>query len=322
MHQGPTRGYHRNGSWFVAHAMDEHLRQPDMIGLRNARFDMGILPRLGGCVTHLAEIRPDGPKHWLRPVSPTDIARPDAGRTALFLLVPVSGRIRHSSLQFEGRRIATPRNVAAERNYLHGEGWQAPWKVVHHSESGVTLSLDGPVSGWPFPYCATATYRLLENGFDLRLTLTNSGSTDMPAGIGVHPWFPAGPAMLQANARTIWHIDERKLFTHTMAVPPRWDFGRGRTLVGTDLEHGFSDWDGDASIWWADRAGRLVIRASRSLRHLVVYTRDPSGDFCVEPVSHSVDGFNLFAAGISGTGTVVLPPRATLEGGATFTVAY
>ncbi len=296
-------------------------RPPGSIGLRNARFALGILPRLGGAITHFVEHRPEGARHWLRPASAVSLAGTAAGDTALFLLVPVSGRIADARLTFGGGTQTIPRNVATEDNYLHGEGWQAPWTLAHQADDHATLRLEGPVAGWPWPYRAEVDYRLLVDGLSIRLALTNTGTAPMPAGIGLHPWFPAGPAMLQAEARTLWRIDDRRLFTEKAPVPERWDFADGRTLVDADLEHGFSDWSGEATLWWTDRPGRLLIRASDTLRHLVIYTRDPSGDFCVEPVSHSVDGFNLSAAGIAGTGTVVLAPGATLEGTATFTVA-
>jgi galactose mutarotase-like enzyme len=63
-----------------------------------------------------------------------------------------------------------------------------------------------------------------------------------------------------------------------------------------------------------------MIRSSATLRHLVIYTRDASGDFCVEPVSHSVDGFNLHEQGVPKTGTVVIAPGCSLTGSATFFV--
>lgn len=295
--------------------------QQGPIALRNSRFSIGILPRLGGAVTHFVEHRREGVRHWLRAAAAATLAGTEAGEAALFLLVPVSGRIRDAQVTFGGRTETIPRNVTSEDNYLHGEAWQAPWSVVHQADDRATLRLDGPVAGWPWPYRAQVDYRLLQDGLSIGLALTNTGEVLMPAGIGLHPWFPAGPAMLQAEARTLWRIDDRKLFVEKLPVPARWDFTQGRPLTGTDLEHGFSGWDGAAAVWWTDRPGRLLIRASESLRHLVVYTRDLRGDFCVEPVSHAVDGFNLFAAGVTDTGTVVLAPGQTLEGTATFTVA-
>jgi aldose 1-epimerase len=50
----------------------------------------------------------------------------------------------------------------------------------------------------------------------------------------------------------------------------------------------------------------------------VIYVPPGEDFFCVEPVSHANDGFNLMARGIEGTGVQVLEPGQTLAGNVTF----
>jgi aldose 1-epimerase len=55
--------------------------------------------------------------------------------------------------------------------------------------------------------------------------------------------------------------------------------------------------------------------------HLVVYVPPGQDFFCVEPVSHVNDGFNLLEHGVAGTGVLVLKPGKRLAGGVRMSVA-
>ena len=52
----------------------------------------------------------------------------------------------------------------------------------------------------------------------------------------------------------------------------------------------------------------------------MIYIPPGQDYFCVEPVSHANDGFNLAARGVAGTGVRVLQPGETLRGSLRFTV--
>ena len=301
-------------------ALPAHLSGAHVVGLTKGSILLGIAPELGGSIVYFADARNGALRHWFRPASAETMRSGTGHYAACFPLVPVSGRIRDAELKFDGRIFHLSKNVAGEPNSLHGEGWQRPWKLESASHTEAVLSLDGSAGAWPFPYVARFAYSAKPDGFEAVMALTNAGQAPMPAGIGLHPWFPAPLGRLAADAQTVWQIDERKLFTGKSAPKPAWQFANGQTLQGSDLEHGFSDWDGRAVVDWPDRRGRLVIEASDTLRHLVVYTREPNGEFCVEAVSCSVDAFNLMAEGVSGTGTVVLAPGETLSGTTRFRV--
>lgn len=107
------------------------------------------------------------------------------------------------------------------------------------------------------------------------------------------------------------------------ADPARWDFSKGLPVAGTDLGHCLSGWDGRFELRWSDRDERLRVVASDMLRHLVIYSRmydGGSGFAAVEPVSHSVDAFNLADAGDRQTGAQVLDPGDTLAGSVRFEI--
>jgi aldose 1-epimerase len=256
---------------------------------------------------------------WFRPAPAEAIAKKDVLAMAHFPLVPFSGRIRDARLRFAGREYTLPNNVPWERNTLHGDGWQRPWRVVSQSGNRVEMELAHDGSWWPWRTLARQRFELGEGRLEISLSLTNQSDEAMPAGIGLHPWFPASAGVrLTARAGKVFQVDKGNLFTEVTPVPPRWDFSRGLSLAGTNLNNGFSEWDGLAVIDWPEWRARMTIEASAQLSHLVVYTPPGESYFCAEPVSHSVDAFNLEAAGVSGNGTMVLKPGETLSGSARF----
>ena len=86
----------------------------------------------------------------------------------------------------------------------------------------------------------------------------------------------------------------------------------GLPLTPLDLDHCFGGWDGRAELHWPETDLTLAIEATPALQHLVIYVPPGQDFFCVEPVSHANDGFNLFERGIDRTGVRVLAPGEKL----------
>lgn len=285
------------------------------IHLRRGSLALDLLPACGGAVTRFAGIRGERTVELFRPAPATLPERLPVLATSCFPLVPFSGRIRDARLSFAGRTYDLPRAPTGEANALHGEGWLVPWRVERATESEASLSYRGVGLGWPFAYSAGQRFDLREDRLIAEIWIENDGRHPMPAGIGLHPWFIATPeARLTMRAERVWLVDAANLFDRTAPVPERWDFSAGRRLAGTNLVNGFSGWDGRATIEWPEWNARLMMTADAALRHLVVYTPPGEGFFCVEPVSHSVDAFNLAEAGVPDTGAVILNPGETLRG--------
>ena len=87
----------------------------------------------------------------------------------------------------------------------------------------------------------------------------------------------------------------------------------GLPVAEAVLDNAFTGWRRQATIIWPEREARLAIDADPPLGFLVVYS--PAGEdyFCVEPVSHCTDAFNLAAQGRGDTGMLTLEPGASLS---------
>lgn len=262
-----------------------------------------VAPPLGGAIASFSACgRP-----VLRQPHPAPV---HADQLGCFPLVPFSNRVRDGHFAYGGRTITLPRNHF-DPHPLHGDGWTAPWQVVRQSSDEALLEYvhHGTMS-WPWRYRAEQHFRLAADRLAVDLSLTNQDESAFPAGLGLHPYFPRAGARLVTALGGVWLSDDTRLPTECVALPSEWDFSRSRIIDGMALDHCFVGWSGAAVIEWP--YGRCELSASPPLDKLVIYV-PPDGDFfCVEPVSNVIDGFNLRARGVLGTGVVDLAPGASL----------
>ena len=282
-----------------------------LVRLHSGDFALDLCPRRGGAIAAFRK----GDRALLRPAGKTFVRRGDPRLAACFPLVPFSNRIADGRFRFGGRIYRLDRNFPPEPHAIHGHGWQNPWVVAEASPSRAELTFRHAVSGTPFDYRARQVFVLRENGLEVALEVTNVGDGPMPAGIGLHPYFPrTEDVTLRARLDHVWLPDERKIPQQRVTLPAAWNFARGLRLAPLDLDHCFGGWDGHAELHWPETDLTLVIEAAPPFRHLVIYVPPGQDFFCIEPVSHVNDGFNLLERGVEGTGVRVLAPGETLGG--------
>jgi aldose 1-epimerase len=171
----------------------------------------------------------------------------------------------------------------------------------------------------------TARQRFALHGRELinDIEVTNRGEAPMPAGIGVHPWFPfTTRARMTAATPLVWMVDAEYMPTGRQAPPERLDFTRGLAFAGSNVANCYSGWDGRAVIEWPEEAMRLTMLADPPLTHLVLYAPDGGDFFCVEPVSNAVDAFNLGPQGVPDVGYRLLSPGETLAARVRFVTEF
>jgi aldose 1-epimerase len=242
-------------------------------------------------------------------------AGPDPRDTACFPLVPFSNRIRDGRLPAPRGEVMLAPLPGLGPHPIHGLAWRAAWAVEAASDTALDLvHAHAADAHWPFDYRARQLLHLDSDALAVTLALTNAGNTAMPAGIGLHPYFPAtAGATLTAVVAELWRADTDLLPTHCEPVPPALDFVQGRALNGTALDNCFGGWSGRATLDWPERGLALDIEADAALRTLVVYTPAGADYFCVEPASHLNNAFQLAAAGVPATGARILAPGETLQ---------
>ena len=284
-----------------------------ILSLAHGKLHLDLAPERGGSIVRFALDGPTGPIMLMRPGTAAGLAEREPRELASFPLFPYSGRIAGGKVRFGQETVRLPGNWSGGPHPIHGDAWLRPWRVERSEDASATLVYEHDGRGWPVRYRARQLFRLDERGLHLEISVENIDTRSMPAGIGVHPYFPKTPASrFAAKLGHVWLSDAELIPTERVAVPKDWSFAEERALGSLVLDNCFGDWDGKAAIAWPESATRLEIVADPPLRHLVIYTPKDRDFFCVEPVSHASGGFALAAAGVADTGTRLLEPGETL----------
>jgi len=274
-----------------------------------------VVPAAGGAVTRYWLDRGGATWEWLRPAPAGALGRGDPyDVAAAFPLVPFSNRIRDGRFRFGGRAVVLPANRPPERHSIHGHGWQTRWTPLDVSASTALLEYRHAAGAWPWAYRASQRFVVTPASLTVELTLSNESDGPMPAGLGWHPYFPRTPrTTLTAVVGAMWRTDDEAMPTALVPPPATADLTGGVTADRVALDNCFAGWRRRAVIEWRESRTRLTMTATPPLDFLVVYTPADRPYFCVEPVSHVTDAFNLAAAGRTDAGVHALPAGATLR---------
>lgn len=247
-------------------------------------------------------------------IFPNRVGAVDVTGTACFPLVPFSNRIREGKFSWQGDQIQLPLNQLPERHTNHGHGWQAVWNVDEQTETSLTLSYLHEANEWPFSY--KSIYRIeLQNGELLQtLTLINLSSGEMPAGLGLHPYFSrTEQASLNADVKQMWQVDNESMPVTVIDAPASIKSEQGMIISANQLDNTFIDFPAKAKICWPEWQMSAHISSSINCKFMVVYSPEKQDFFCVEPVTHAPNAINKHQRGIDNTGFSSLKPQQEMS---------
>ncbi len=284
-----------------------------LVNLRNASAELVVAP---DCGARIVAFRVGG-RDILRPTTQAALDSAFVYGFAAFPLMPYSGPIFGGGFRFNDQWHALGRNVPTEPTATHGEGWIRPWTIVSESETKVHLTLDyAPIAGaFPFAWRGEIEYGLDQGSLVIDLKLTNRDHRPMPAGIGLHPYFPKAPGtVLTFDCTGVWPPDAPEAVNEGAGpVEAGLDFRQGQDVNPITLDRCFEGWDGGATLSTADGM-TIRIEAGATFGKLQVYDAWEYPYICVEPVTNANDGFNRAAAGVPGNAMVILEPGRSLAG--------
>jgi aldose 1-epimerase len=277
------------------------------IGLQAARWHAVIDAQLGGALLELSH----GGEPVLRPATQNGLRRAGVRASACYPLVPFANRIGYGRLTVAGREYVLRANFPPEPHAVHGIGWQRPWTFIGQDRASAELLLryggDSPRE-WPFAFDARQRFELSPSGLKISISVVNRDRQIWPAGIGLHPYFPARSGQtLQFEADGAWQNGPDQLPLQRVAGL-EWNFRKPRRVAGLDLDHDFHRWRGWVRIDGGS-AGTVRIAASEVFQVLRVFTPAGRGFIAVEPVSHAADAVNRAAEDTAGY-TLLAPGEA------------
>lgn len=232
-------------------------------------------------------------------------------------MLPYSNRIRHGQFTHDKKNITLS---DADNHAIHGALRKCAWRITEQAKHTVTAEYDTHIDGevnWPWPVRATTSYTLTDNQLISQMTLTNLGSSSMPAGMGWHPYFcrsidGAAPE-LRISVDGMYPDTNGDCLPTGAPIPlsKELDFSDSRKLDPTQrIDHCFAGFTSPATLHWPDAGIQIQMLASENCTHLVLYNPDEPY-FAVEPVTNANDGFNLSEKGVA-SGVTILQPEQSL----------
>jgi aldose 1-epimerase len=235
-------------------------------------------------------------------------------------LFPWPNRIRDGVFHFEGRRFEVQPN-------RHGFVRDKPWTVLATGASASegawitsafeSVNLPEQVSAqYPFPFRLDVTFRLREGVLSMETLVRNVGTTPMPCGFGIHPYFrrPESGA-IRVPARKRWELVDSLPTGKVLDLVDPYDLLQPRSLDGLSLDDIYTD-------LIADPGGRVdcVLDDETSgletvvefdvaqFPHVVIFTPpEPKKAICIEPYTCPTDAFNLRERGVPSDVLVLSP---------------
>ena len=298
-----------------------------LLALHSDRFTAGVSPALGGSLVYFS---PAGHKdvEFVRPTMVRALAENSIRDTAGYPLVPYSNRIGDGRFRFEDVAYQLDLNSAIPMHPIHGLGWLRGWNVRNFKSvrngqkstgSRLTLALTHVASGqtdkaWPWSFEAVQSFELDDERLRWSIAVTNRDTRAMPAGIGMHPFFPkSATTEVRIPVKSVWRNDTRMLPLGRTPLPSEWSFATRRPVGELNVDNCFGGWSGDALIVWPERGWGLALHADGVFGHLVVFTSPARDNIAIEPVTHANNAVNLKDT-YNDTGLVVLQPGETLSG--------
>ena len=269
-----------------------------------------LRPDYGGRIARLSF----GDWDVLRPIpdNATDVWNGYKGGS--FPLVPFSNRIKDAKFSFNGTNVSIDQHPNEGRHALHGHGCFSNWPVVHKDANSAEIAYqhEAGQAGWPWSYRASQRFEVSNNECQVTISVTNTSDNQMPLGIGFHPFFPFdGDVNLRFNADTEW-VGSPEIFpTERRPLTHNFHLEQGERLWRDTKTVCFDGFRREAEIHWAHSNRRLRLTSDKLLNHFIVHVPEGANYFCLEPVCHPTDGFNLAAQNVEGVDVLTLDTGQT-----------
>jgi aldose 1-epimerase len=300
------------------HTFLQPTKTGPLVTFEHGDYALTVAPGFGA---RMVTFRHKG-RDLLRPTPESVIAKPIVYGFAGFPLMPYSGPLfgrdfPYGGFNFAGVRHELGRNVREEPTMTHGEAFVRAFTVRAQDKSTADLEMIHiPTPGtFPFRFRGEVRYSLSDKGLAILLRVTSLDHRPMPAGLGIHPYFPKPPGTrLKFFSIGVWPPDGPDVVDKgCMPLSEGLSFNDGPDVSRMVVDRLYEGWDGRAEVIAPD-GHRTVIEADGVLDKMQIYSAWDYPYVCIEPVSNTNDGFNRMEAGVGSHGVRILDPNRGIEG--------
>jgi len=235
------------------------------------------------------------------------------GFTGCFVLFPTPNRVRNFAYSWQGKRILMKKRGRVVQ--IHGLVFDEVWQFTKPKISKTYVSFETSITidkkshlfeAYPFPCRLTLEYRLYSNRVDIHYTVENKGSSDLPFGFALHPYF----SRLSGDDKTYIQIPAASFMESPIdtLLPTGalidvsgkpYNVNTPRPVGKLSLDHVYTDLKPGkfAVVDYRTLGIKVVLKTSKDFTHMVVYTGYKDA-VCIENQTCSTDAHNLWAKGL------------------------
>ena len=283
----------------------------NVIKLATDRLKLDLLPELGGRINKLVFKEFD----IFFPLQIQDIKPIQTYKGGCFSLVPFSNRIKNSRFNFNQFEYILTKNDPP--NAIHGHAYLGKWNVLKKTDSSAVIVYKHLANnfGWPWSYEVVQTITLEDNNIIFLLEILNKSNNPMPIGFGIHPYFNySDNVKLKFCAQREWLGSPEEFPIKTKIIENNFNYKKGSDLWKEQKTICYENFYEEVEIFWLSNRKKVKIKTDKIFTHLIIHVPEHAKYFCVEPVSHPTDGFNLAYKKIENINCDVLMPNKKIKG--------
>lgn len=212
-----------------------------------------------------------------------------------------ANRTDHGRFVFDGVGYSLPMSEPARDNSIHGELHSAAFTVTAADGRSVKGFYENDKEIFPFPFRAEVSIALSEDGCREDITVTNTGTTDMPLSFGLHTLFHEYDSFSVPLGKC-YEVNERYIPTGELCEldDVQKSYTAGTASRGVNVG-GFYTSAGNTV-----RVGRYYLTVSDNFTNWVLWNKGGSEGFiAVEPQRGAVNALN------SGDGLLRMAPGSS-----------
>jgi aldose 1-epimerase len=235
-------------------------------------------------------------------------------------LIPFPNRIKDGKYSFEGKEYPLTITKPKEQNAIHGFLWNRKFELTESvlQENSATIELQhhyhGDYAGFLFPFLTDLILNLTASELKITVAITNTGKTNMPLGIGWHPYFSfqknVNDLLLQIPASDILETDERMIPTGNRKIYNEFQELQKieNNLFDTCFKFLQAEKTYETKIFDAVTNTTIILWQEITFPYLQIYIPPERNSIAVEPMTCPANAFN------SKENLLTLKPNEKFEG--------
>jgi aldose 1-epimerase len=247
--------------------------------LQSSDIELTVVPDLGARM-HSLSVRG---REVLRSPSQAAVHADDPFFWGGFIMAPWCNRLAPGAVEVGDKVVNLPANFR-DGSAIHGQVYVAAWQRI----GDAAFAIESGGSGWPWRYRVEADYGVSGARVEIVLRLRNLSADAMPAGIGLHPWFP-NPVEARINCALTYGANDSP---HAAPVPVSGDLDvRSRQQLAKGVDSTWTDLtDPPIELWWPDDELHAAITAPFPTLHVTAANASDLDAIAVEPQTQAPQG--------------------------------